>query len=443
MNITGGDSPTPTPTATPTPTITPTPTPNPNPGPSVIQFATGTAIIDEGGGHIDVTVSRTGDVSGASIIDYKTVDRTGPGGGSQISDYEIALGTFSFGAGETSKTFRVLIVDDQLVEGSETVDLVLSNPTGTAVSLGTPSTVQLTIVDNDTVPSTTNPIDTASFFVRQQYLDFLNREPDTSGLNFWTNEITSCGANAQCTEVKRINVSAAFFLSIEFQNTGYLAYLTHRTAFGPTAAGSPVPVLYTNFMRDVQALQNGYAFGAPGAEPILEANKVGYFNEFVTRPEFVSKYPSTLTNQQYVDALLTSANLATTGSFRDNLISGLNGGTMTRATVLRVTADSTTIRSRELNNAFVTMEYFGYMRRNPDTVGFNFWLQKLNDFGGNYIAAEMVKAFIVSTEYRQRFGSGTGPFQSFSKAILDAAYNGERRHSATAPQRMRRYPLHP
>jgi hypothetical protein len=70
-------------------------------------------------------------------------------------------------------------------------------------------------LDDDTIAPTTNPIDGASFFVRQHYLDFLNREPDPAGLAFWTNEITSCGGNAQCIEIKRINVSAAFFLSID------------------------------------------------------------------------------------------------------------------------------------------------------------------------------------------------------------------------------------
>ena len=68
------------------------------------------------------------------------------------------------------------------------------------------------------------------------------------------------------------------------------------------------------------------------------------------------------------------------------------------------------LTQQEFNRAFVLMQYFGYLRRNPndtpdsDFSGFNFWLGKLNQFGGNYQAAEMVKAFIVSTEYRQRFG---------------------------------------
>jgi hypothetical protein len=138
---------------------------------------------------------------------------------------------------------------------------------------------------------------------------------------------------------------------------------------------------------------------------VLETNKVAYFNEFVARPEFLVKYPSSLTNQQYVDNLLTTATLPTTGTFRDSLFNGLSGGSLTRATVLRTIAESSTIQTRELNAGFVTMEYFGYLRRDPDTSGFNFWLTKLNAFNGNFIQAEMVKAFIESSEDRQRFGA--------------------------------------
>jgi hypothetical protein len=329
-----------------------------------------------------------------------------------------------------------------------------------------------------------------------------------------------------------------------------------------------VPVLYGNFMRDTQALQKGIVLGATGTDAVLEANKVAYFNEFVTRPEFVSKYASTLTNEQYVDNLLASAGLSpsqvrlflvsltndqevppavpttTTGaarpasagiarfqfndaqtamtftatirdidvtgsqtadtndnltaahihagpavapgvngpvvwgffgapfndnnpndqvffpapgvssgfrgkwdapegngttlaaqlsnlregrayinfhtrqftggeirgnfpaadSFRNTLVAGLNAATMTRAQVLRALAEAAEIQTRERNAAFVAMQYFGYLRRDPDTAGYNFWLNKLNAFNGNFINAEMVKAFITSSEYRQRFG---------------------------------------
>jgi len=78
--------------------------------------------------------------------------------------------------------------------------------------------------------------------------------------------------------------------------------------------------------------------------------------------------------------------------------------------VLRSVAENDALQKREFNRAFVLMQYFGYLRRNPDDPpdgdlkGFNFWLDKLNQFNGNFINAEMVKAFISSTEYRRRFG---------------------------------------
>src|SRR3954453_20356473 len=276
----------------------------------LIQFASDSYTINEGSGHIEITVTRIGDASGAATVNYATFDESQPDHASQKSDYEIAEGTVAFAPGETSKTFTILVVNDTFDENDETIDLTLSNPTGAGAGLGSPSHSEGTISDNDTGAPATNPVDTSGFFVRQHYLDFLIGEPYASGFAFWQNEIDSCAGNAQCIEVKRINVSAAFFLSIEFQQSGLAAYLTHRAAFGANASGSPAAVLYGNFMRDLQALNNGVVFGQPGSDAQAEANKVAYYNQFVTRPEFVSKYPSTLTNDQYVDTLLTSANLA-------------------------------------------------------------------------------------------------------------------------------------
>jgi hypothetical protein len=316
-------------------------------------------------------------------------------------------------------------------------------------------------------------------------------------------------------------------------------------------------------------LQKDFVVGVVGADAQLETNKQAYFNDFVTRPQFLDKYPSSLTNAQYVDALLANAgidpanqrlfvvsltnsqevppttptlsgggarpassgtarfqfnaaqtaltftatinNIDVTGSqtadtndnlgnahihagasvapgvngpvvwgffgspfndnnpndasstpfssgvggtfrgkwdapegngttlaaqlsnlrqgrayinfhttqftggeirgnfpsetaFRDSLVAGLNGSTETRATVLRKIAESEEFAANETNPAFVLMEYFGYLRRDPDVAGYNFWLNKLNAFNGSFINAEMVKAFITSSEYRQRFG---------------------------------------
>ncbi len=93
-------------------------------------------------------------------------------------------------------------------------------------------------------------------------------------------------------------------------------------------------------------------------------------------------------------------------AFRNALVAGLDGATDTRATVLRKVAESAFLRQRELNTAFVFMEYGGYLRRDADVSGFNFWRNKLDSFGGDFRGADMVKAFITSGEYRQRFGPG-------------------------------------
>jgi Tol biopolymer transport system component len=258
------------------------------------------------------------------------------------------------------------------------------------------------------LPPVVNPIDDPQFFVRQHYLDFLGREPDAAGLTFWTNEITSCGADVQCVEVKRINVSAAFFLSIEFQQTGYLVYKTYAAAFGPTRIAATMT--RSEFLPDVQSVAQGVVVLATGWQEQLEANQAAYFNQFVQRPNFVATYPRTMTSAQYVDSLNANAGGALSSSERDQLVQELSSGAKTRALVLRAVAENEAFTRAHFNRAFVLMQYFGYLRRNPNDApdnnfaGYNFWLAKLDEFNGNYIEAEMVKAFIASTEYRQRFG---------------------------------------
>jgi hypothetical protein len=163
-------------------------------------------------------------------------------------------------------------------------------------------------------------------------------------------------------------------------------------------------------MRDLQALQKDFVFGAPGSDAQLEANKQAFFNDFVARPEFVLRF-GPLSNAQYVDLLLANRNVPFTQAERDALVNGLNGGTETRATVLRQLVENELFRQNQQNTAFVLMEYFAYLRRNPDEppdnnlAGFVFWLNKLNSFNGDFVRSEMVKAFIRSSEYRSRFGS--------------------------------------
>ena len=422
-------TPTPTPTATPTPTPTATPTPTPTPTPaSSVQFSSSTYAVNEDGGKVDVTVTRSGNTSGTASVNYATSDTAGVvncnvanGVASAKCDYISGFGTLKFAAGETSKTISILIINDGYVEGSETFSITLSNAAG--VSLGSQATATVTINDND--PSTgANPVDQPGFFVTEHYYDFLNRTPDTDGLAFWTNEITSCGTDQTCIGLKRINVSAAYFLSIEFQQTGYLVERMYKTAFGSASGTSTlggthqvaVPVVrFNEFLADTQQIGQGVVVNVGNWQQQLESNKQAFASEFVQRSRFTSAFATTLTPAQFVDQLFTNAGVTPAASDRNAAIAEFGSATNTsdaaaRGRALRDVAENSILNTTEFNRAFVLMQFFGYLRRNPndpqdiDYTGYEFWLNKLNQFNGNFVAAEMVKAFITSTEYRQRFG---------------------------------------
>ncbi len=373
-----------------------------------IAFNAANYVIAENGGGVQIRVNRTGDISQPGTVDYATSDITA----SERSDYGSALGKIRFAAGEYTKTFTVLVSLDSFSEGSELVGLTLSNPTG-GVPLGVPANATVQI--NDAVPSPiTNPIDNAQNFVRQHYHDFLNREPDPPGIGFWTNQITSCGTDTACIEIRRINVSAAFFLSIEFQQTGYLVYRAYKAAYGDLP-GLPVPVRFNEFLVDTQEISRDVVVGRTGWEEDLELNKQAFFADFVSRTRFTTLYPTSLSPSSFVDTLLANAGVILTDVDRTEAINEFGGAANTadfaaRARALRRVAENTTLMQQEFNKAFVLMQYFGYMRRNPnnapdaDFSGFDFWLNKLNQFNGNFVNAEMVKAFINSSEYRHRFG---------------------------------------
>ena len=139
----------------------------------------------------------------------------------------------SFNAGSTTTTLSIQVRGDAKIEPDETflLNIIPSNADITVSR----SQATATIFNDDT---TGNPIDLAPSFVRQNYLDFLNREPDSSGLDFWIRQITSCGNDSACIEIRRINVSAAFFLSIEFQQTGYLVERMYKAGYGEATGTS-------------------------------------------------------------------------------------------------------------------------------------------------------------------------------------------------------------
>jgi uncharacterized repeat protein (TIGR01451 family) len=279
-------------------------------------------------------------------------------------------------------------------------------------------------------PPDPNAIDDQRQFVRQQYLDFLHREPDAPGWDHWTGEITQCTTDpskrlpgeseAECIVRKRANTSAAFFLSPEFQNTGYFVLRVYRGSLGrmPYFGGSvPADNAKDEFTRDHGAVSAGIVVNNQLDQTVMYANKQAFVNQFVTRADFQSVYGS-LDDEHYVDKLFQTTAITPTASERQALINGLGTGNETRASVLfkivdgRIEDGGLVVQTRygqlfydqQLNPGFVQMEYFGYMKRDPDDAGYAFWLAKLNQYGGNFVDAQMVLAFISSPEYRARFG---------------------------------------
>ena len=237
---------------------------------------------------------------------------------------------------------------------------------------------------------TTNPIDTNEYFVRQQYLDFLNREPDQGGFDYWTAQLNQCRADQDCVRARRLDVSAAFFGSEEFQETGSFIYRLYRAALGRQLS-------YNEFSTDRKQV-------VAGAD--LAASKAAFAAAFVERPEFVLKYQGNVTAESFVDALLQTTGIDLS-SERSNLIAKYNSaGTRneSRSLVVGDVAAITSFSQAIRNQSFVLMEYFGYLQRDVDSGGYDFWVHVLeNGPRGNY--RPMVCAFITSAEYQRRFSS--------------------------------------
>jgi hypothetical protein len=349
-----------------------------------VQFGSSGFRVNKTDGSVTITVRHDLSLTIEPVtVDYYTTDGTA----SERSDYIPASGTLQFDFGQSVKTFKVLINNNGYVTGPRTVNLFLDNPTGEALLGGIPNAV-LQINDTNVVAPPVNPSDDAEFFVRQQYYDFLAREPDPGGLNYWRDEITRCGTNRTCVNARRRDVSAAFFIENEFQQTGFFVYRLFKTSFGLQPG-------YQRFTRD----RNQVVAGTN-----LEDSKSALVARWVQRADFLQKYPQNMAAGAYVDALNQNAGGALTQAERDALVQRLGNGGDTRATALMKIAENQAFRSLEYNAAFVLTQYYGYLRRDVDQGGYNFWLDVLNNREpGNFRG--MVCAFITSLEYQQRFGA--------------------------------------
>ncbi len=269
-----------------------------------------------------------------------------------------------------------------------------------------------------TRPCLSNPIDDPNIFVRQQYLDFLGREPDASGFAYWTDQITQCGTDQGCINRQRIDVSNAFFFELEYQQTGAYVYRLYREAYGNN---QPFPNPDSSNPAEAHKLPEFSVFSQDRAQVVGGANlaqsQLDLANAFVQRPEFLAKYSASLDGPSFIDAmLLTIKNDIGTdlSSQRDALISQFNQGG--RGMVMYRLADdnaqSNPIDNRafigaEYSRAVVATQYFGYLSRDADIAGFLFWLGQLNRAPLRDPTKQhaMVCSFITSAEYQNRFSA--------------------------------------
>ena len=295
-----------------------------------------------------------------------------------MSKFTLAVLTIAFaamtvlGQGQSAPTLRIVTEDPSLPS-----ELFYGNIKVKPVRLRPGTNTPITINDAD-------------FFVSSHYVDFFGRFPDQGGLSYWTNEISSCVGQPGCNVIgRKVGVSAAFFIENEFQTTGYFVY----KLFKGTLNRQPS---YAEFKPDRRVIA--------GASSIA-AGKSALAAAFVQRAEFIQKYPATLGRDAFVDAVIATVqqtsgvNLA---GQRNALLSQFDTGG--RAAVISAIAEDPSFSQAEYNRAFVAMQYWGYLGRDYDQGGYDFWLDIVNNRVTNNYRA-MVCAFITSREYQERFGN--------------------------------------
>ncbi|HLL71231.1 MAG TPA: Calx-beta domain-containing protein, partial [Pyrinomonadaceae bacterium] len=371
---------------------------------NVLQFSAPTYQFSEGAGRATVTVTRTGNTLGAITVGFQTIDdpasvpcATYNGTAYARCDYATTIDTLTFSAADTSKVITIPLIDDVHVEGPETLQVRLLNPSN--AQLGTQANATLTITDNGDAAGAPNPVFTTPFFVRQQYLDFLSREPESG--EPWSAVLNNCPNVNNNPDCDRLTVSKSFFKSPEFQLKGFFVYRFYGLSFGRLP-------LYTEIVADMRSVTGA-------TEDEVYQKKGAFSNNWVQRPAFKAAFDGK-TSSEFVNAMMNSYTLQTITTpdpqnpdrgakvnlTRANLLDGLNNGTLSRAQIVRAIADSDQVFAIEYNRAYVAMQYFGYLRRDPDAGGFNAWL--------NYLSANptddrtMVRGFANSQEYQLRFG---------------------------------------
>jgi hypothetical protein len=353
-----------------------------------VQFSQACYTVSEAAEAAYLTLVRPGDLNSTLFVQFNFDYGTAQNG--DIGSF--LYGPVSFAEGQDSVTLPfVYPVNDNIPEPVETVTITLINQDQLYPlyinTFAKPRKAVVHIVDDDGPPALEDP----SFFVAQNYHDFLGRGGDASGLAYWAGQITSCGNNPQCVSERRSAVSAAFFSSPEFFDSGGYVYSLYKTTFGSRP--------------NYQEFRGHRVRVVPGVD--VEYRKFILANDWTLRTAFRRRYDR-LGNVAFVNTLFANAGIVPNSTVRNSIINDLNAGVISRTYALylivgHVAADEG-FRQYERNNMFVMMQYFGYLQRDPDQAGFDFWVNQLNSAGN---INGMVCAFITSVEYQQRFGPVT------------------------------------
>ncbi|HUE84330.1 MAG TPA: DUF4214 domain-containing protein [Pyrinomonadaceae bacterium] len=281
----------------------------------------------------------------------------------------LAVGAFA----QTEPTLRIVTEDPTLPS-----ELFYGNIKVKPLRLRPGTNVRITIDDSD-------------FFVQQHYIDFLSRFPELEGFNSWLNFLNSeqqrCPTDPECLHQARLTASASFFGSQEFNLKGgyvfrfYKASLARMPEYPEMVAG----------MRSVT--------GATADE--VNQKRAEFAANWVVRPDFLNEFPRGMDAAAFVGKLEQIAGV--TLANRQSIIAALanNNSDAGRAVAMGAIADSQEVQTKEFNPSFVYMQYVGYLRRAPEAAGYNAWLTYLNANPTQF--REMVRGFVDSIEYRNRF----------------------------------------
>lgn len=374
----------------PNPGPSPSPTPAPTPGPD---------------GEVRVRIPLTGAAIGGMMPQGHADFRRRSDGrrlNVEIQDVNLPAGT----------TFRVLVnnvsIGQIVLNSFFRGELELNTNDGHSVPVVAQGTT-VTVVNNTTgatlvagvfgaIAPAANPLEDGNFFVRQQYLDFLNRAPEQGGLDAWLGVLDKCpnnGYGSSHPDCDRVQISSGFYRSPEFSGRGYFVYRLYDAALGRMPR-------YAEFMPDMARI------GTPQTVAELEASKDAFVAEIMARPEFKSLYnglTGAANAEAFVAKLERTANV--TLANRAQLIAEMSNGTKTAAQTLRAFIESQEVQTRFFYRGFVAMQYFGYLRRDPEQAGFDAWVNVLTNGAPNVQTGDyrtLIFGFLHSFEYRNRFG---------------------------------------